>query len=302
MVLIMEIGNILRDARIEKDYSLDDIQDKTKIQKRYIAAIEDDNFDALPGRFYARAFIKEYAEVVDLDVASLLAQFDASDLGQENVEVVQNTRMKRSKRSVGGMSRFFSILPTIIVILLVVGILFVGWTLLQKAVLNNKEDTPGESDQIIRNPGSQNTSNESNDTNDDTDDEEAENEVEEVQPTFEVDEIGTGSVPLSEMTFTFSGDTAEVKFTSSGESWLGFNGEEENATDEFEKTEDYATASGISFTADTDDTTFDVSKEEYLYFHVGYTPNLQIFINDVELEYPAESTNQKIRLKLEPAE
>ena len=72
------LGKTLRDARIAKGFTLDDLQQTTKIQKRYLIAIEDQNFDELPGDFYVRAFIKQYADMVDLDGAELLKQFDSA--------------------------------------------------------------------------------------------------------------------------------------------------------------------------------------------------------------------------------
>ena len=52
----MEIGHMLKEEREAQQLTLDDIQEMTKIQKRYLQAIEDNNFSSLPGRFYARAF------------------------------------------------------------------------------------------------------------------------------------------------------------------------------------------------------------------------------------------------------
>lgn len=69
------IGETLRDARIAKGYTLDDLQQTTKIQKRYLIAIEDENFSDLPGDFYVRAFIKQYADTVGLDGGELLDQY-----------------------------------------------------------------------------------------------------------------------------------------------------------------------------------------------------------------------------------
>ena len=71
----VSIGKTLRDARIAKGFTIDDLQQTTKIQKRYLIAIEEERFDDLPGDFYVRAFIKQYADTVDLDGAELLNEF-----------------------------------------------------------------------------------------------------------------------------------------------------------------------------------------------------------------------------------
>jgi cytoskeletal protein RodZ len=55
---LTELGKLLKEKREEKGMSLEELQTATKIQKRYLAAIEEGNYDVLPGTFYARAFIK----------------------------------------------------------------------------------------------------------------------------------------------------------------------------------------------------------------------------------------------------
>ncbi|MDA6131043.1 helix-turn-helix domain-containing protein, partial [Escherichia coli] len=47
--------------------SLDDLQKVTKIQKRYLMGIEEGDYSMMPGKFYVRAFIKQYAEAVGIE-------------------------------------------------------------------------------------------------------------------------------------------------------------------------------------------------------------------------------------------
>ena len=51
---------------------MDDLQQMTKIQKRYLIAIEEGDYEIMPGNFYVRAFIKQYADTVGLDGDRLL--------------------------------------------------------------------------------------------------------------------------------------------------------------------------------------------------------------------------------------
>lgn len=71
-----ELGALLKRAREQKGFSLEDIQDLTKIQKRYLQAIEEGNYKVLPGNFYVRAFVKNYAEAVGLNTDEVLEQFN----------------------------------------------------------------------------------------------------------------------------------------------------------------------------------------------------------------------------------
>jgi cytoskeletal protein RodZ len=69
---LSELGQLLKKARLEKGISLEDMQENTKIRKRYLEAIEDGNYKVLPGNFYVRAFIKSYSESVGLDPNEVL--------------------------------------------------------------------------------------------------------------------------------------------------------------------------------------------------------------------------------------
>jgi cytoskeletal protein RodZ len=66
------IGARLNQARIAADLALQDIADRTKISQRFLTAIENDDFSALPGRVYIFGFTKAFARAVGLDEESIV--------------------------------------------------------------------------------------------------------------------------------------------------------------------------------------------------------------------------------------
>lgn len=70
-----ELGQLLKKARLEQGITLEQLQETTKIRKRYLEAIEEGDYKSLPGNFYVRAFIKSYAEAVGLDPSEVLSMY-----------------------------------------------------------------------------------------------------------------------------------------------------------------------------------------------------------------------------------
>jgi transcriptional regulator with XRE-family HTH domain len=73
---VLEIGPTLRAARIHRGIELAEVERKTKIRTRQLIALEEERFDALPGRAYARSFLKEYAEFLGLEANRYVEEFD----------------------------------------------------------------------------------------------------------------------------------------------------------------------------------------------------------------------------------
>ena len=67
------IGARLNQARMAANLALHDIADRTKISQRFLTAIENDDFSALPGRVYILGFTKAFARAVGLDEESVIA-------------------------------------------------------------------------------------------------------------------------------------------------------------------------------------------------------------------------------------
>ena len=92
-----ELGNFLRQAREEKKVSLDQLQEITKIRKRYLEAIEQGEYGILPGQFYARAFVKSYAEAIGLSAENVFEQFSADLPEVPKAPVVESLSKRKTK-------------------------------------------------------------------------------------------------------------------------------------------------------------------------------------------------------------
>ncbi|MFF2482582.1 helix-turn-helix domain-containing protein [Paenibacillus sp. NPDC058071] len=121
-----DLGALLRKAREEHGLSLEDIQETTKIRKRYLEAIESGDHSILPGSFYLRAFVKNYCEAVGLDPDEVLRLYQhevpAVVAEQNNVEPVAARAPRRvQSRSSERFGRLgFNLLMWLFLILIVV--------------------------------------------------------------------------------------------------------------------------------------------------------------------------------------
>jgi cytoskeleton protein RodZ len=61
------IGSVLREARNRRKIDLSAVESATRIRVRYLRAIENEEWDVLPGGVYTRGFIRTYASFLGLD-------------------------------------------------------------------------------------------------------------------------------------------------------------------------------------------------------------------------------------------
>jgi cytoskeleton protein RodZ len=73
-----KIGNVLRDARETSGASLDDISALLKIRSDHLQALENDDFERLPGSVYAIGFIRTYATHLRLNAGELIERYKAA--------------------------------------------------------------------------------------------------------------------------------------------------------------------------------------------------------------------------------
>lgn len=280
-----EIGEILKNARIEKGYTLDDLQQITKIQKRYLQAIEDGNTEILPGRFYMRAFVKQYADIVDLDGEELLEEHltetskEASEEFAENVNVAPTRTEGKQENFLNEITEY---LPMILIFLLVATIIVVIYFAFRQynpaeessPPMINEENTeqvaPAEDEQ--EEPAD-------TDNKDDTEDEEdpeEEPEKTEEEQTITVSE-SSGSNTIYEVKGPHPEEQTVTLTANGGDSWVSVTvaGGESDAR---------LLTSGESL-----DLSFgpDVTQVDIV---IGNAPVTEVTFNDTELEYAPESS------------
>jgi len=66
----------LKIARRAKGKSLDEVSNDTNISKRYLEALEEDNYDTLPAQVYVKGFLSAYAKCVGLDPRAIVEQYN----------------------------------------------------------------------------------------------------------------------------------------------------------------------------------------------------------------------------------
>lgn len=94
------IGQVLQTAREEQNLSISDTQRLSKIKKRYLRALENDEFEEIPGGAQARTLLRRYAEFLELDVDVILDAYDSdTSLTVYEVETKDARTGRMSRRS-----------------------------------------------------------------------------------------------------------------------------------------------------------------------------------------------------------
>ncbi|EJS71204.1 helix-turn-helix domain-containing protein [Bacillus cereus] len=146
-----ELGQKLKEAREAKGLSMDQLHEITKIQKRHLLAIEEGNYDVLPGAFYARAFIKQYADAVGLNGEELLVEYQSTIPQSENREVPQVSTGQKTQETMQKSSSLpiADHMPKILIALVVIAFGVVIWFVVQALTGKDNEQTPNAQSEKI---------------------------------------------------------------------------------------------------------------------------------------------------------
>ncbi|HUS82946.1 MAG TPA: helix-turn-helix domain-containing protein [Dehalococcoidia bacterium] len=88
------LGRILSEARTSRGLTLDDVERDTRIARRYLEALERDEFDALPAPVYCRAFLRTYAQFLGIDPGEILRFYP--EKGRQTAELAPLPQVTKS--------------------------------------------------------------------------------------------------------------------------------------------------------------------------------------------------------------
>ncbi|MGN6445274.1 helix-turn-helix domain-containing protein [Amnibacterium sp.] len=123
---MFEIGNSLREVRERQGLGYPEIELATKIRAKYIRALEEEDFDSVPGDAYVRGFLRTYAEYLGLDGDVYVDEYASrflADWREEPRERPERPRVRRRER------RFErrAVLLVLAGIALVTALVFAAW-------------------------------------------------------------------------------------------------------------------------------------------------------------------------------
>lgn len=112
------VGQILKEGREEKIYSLDEVEKQTKIRKEMLKALENDDYSKLPPLTFIQGFVKNYSKFLGLDSEKLLAVLRRDFETQKHPPVIMESFSKplKKKRILITPSRLVGVVVTVIVI------------------------------------------------------------------------------------------------------------------------------------------------------------------------------------------
>lgn len=74
---MFQIGSTLRAARERQRLELGEVERETRIRARYLAALEEERFELMPARAYAKGFLRVYADFLGLDGRLFVDEFNS---------------------------------------------------------------------------------------------------------------------------------------------------------------------------------------------------------------------------------
>jgi len=97
-----DIGSTLREARMRARMDITDLETQTKIRAKYLRALENEEWELLPGPAYVKTFLRTYAEALGLDARVLVEEYK---LRFENLSDIEQQPIAPTRATTGRYAR-----------------------------------------------------------------------------------------------------------------------------------------------------------------------------------------------------
>ena len=94
-----DFGEKLRRARENRKITLREISDSTKINKRYLEALERNDFDSLPGGVFTKGYIRTFAESIGMDPEPLLEDYRNELRARDGEDATEDEQAKEAAQA-----------------------------------------------------------------------------------------------------------------------------------------------------------------------------------------------------------
>jgi hypothetical protein len=142
-----EIGETLREARMRRRIDMTEVETATKIRGKYLRALENEEWELLPGPTFVKSFLRTYAEYLGLDARLLVEEYRQRferPASQDLTPFSAGRGLGRTARR--RRARLAAMGPGMVVALGVVGLLAVLYVLGRAG----EDETPTEPSQVQR--------------------------------------------------------------------------------------------------------------------------------------------------------
>jgi cytoskeleton protein RodZ len=122
-----EIGDQLREARMRQRIDITEVEAATKIRAKYLRALENEEWDLLPGPTFVKTFLRTYADYLGLDARNLVEEYRSRyerPAAQELTPFGTNLGGRRSRPRRPVLAPWMAVLAGIV--LLVAALYFLG--------------------------------------------------------------------------------------------------------------------------------------------------------------------------------
>jgi hypothetical protein len=128
-----EIGATLRAARMSARIDVSEIEAQTKIRAKYLRALENEEWDLLPGPTFVRSFLRTYAQALGLDAKALVEEYRLSyerpsEAALEPIVSTPSSSSSRGRVSAPASRGYMALVGVVVVVivLLIYGLLSGG--------------------------------------------------------------------------------------------------------------------------------------------------------------------------------